>query len=444
LAATVCLISAVGCSSSGPGSGSTGSAGGAGAAAAAGGRGGGSGGISGSGGGNPAGPGSGGSTGPIGAGGASATSSGGLGAEGGQGGAGGIGSGGDERDGGIDAGSDGPAGAGGATALGGGNPNSSGLDRHDALYCGEWQLTTKPGDTIYLVRGGKVVWTHSLSSPGSDEFGDCTMMSNGHILFDLKNTGAQEIVPDLNAGKDGPIVWRYNEDKGGEVHSVQPIGLDKVLVMQNGNNVVHPKLMLIDKTTAAVCTSGDPCVETTWHPDYGTGTHLLARHVRMLANGNLIIPYLGGGNPLQGHVVEYTQDWKIVWDYDTKADPWAAVRLANGDTIISTSTTFREVTHDSPPAVVWEMTRADFPAPGLNIGQGIMHLANGNVLLANWCGNVANQANWQTYAQYWEVNPQQKIVWTVKSWQTPNLGPGSSIQALDQPGVPENPADFQR
>jgi hypothetical protein len=328
--------------------------------------------------------------------------------------------------------------------LGGGNPDSAGLDRHDALYCGEWQLTTKPGDTIYLVRGGKVVWTHSLSSPGSDEFGDCTMMSNGHVLFDLKNTGAQEIVPDLQTGKDGPIVWRYNQDAGGEVHSVQPIGLDKVLVMQNGNNAVHPKLLLINKKAADVCTSGAACVETTWHPDFGTGTHLLARHVRMLANGNLMIPYLGGKNPLNGHVVEYSPDWNIVWDYDSKADPWAAVRLANGNTLVSTSTTLREVTHDSPPKLVWEMTRADFPAPGLHIGQGIMRLANGNTLLANWCGDVTDKTTWPNYAQYWEITPEKKTVWTVQSWQNPNLGPGSSMQALDQPGLPENPADIQR
>ena len=214
--------------------------------------------------------------------------------------------------------------------------------------------------------------------------------------------------------------------------------------MQNGNTAVHPKLLLINKKTAAVCTSGGPCVETTWHPDFGSVTHLLARHVRMLANGNLMIPYLGGKNPLQGHVVEYSPDWKIVWDYDSKADPWAAVRLPNGNTLVSTSAALREVTHDAPPKVVWEMTRADFPPPGLNIGQGIMRLANGNTLLANWNGNVADRTKWPSYAQYWEVTPDKRIVWTVQSWINPNLGPGSSIQALDQPGLPENTADIQR
>ncbi|MEP6655150.1 MAG: hypothetical protein ABJA82_17430 [Myxococcales bacterium] len=269
-------------------------------------------------------------------------------------------------------------------------------------------------------------------------------MSNGHVLFNLKDTGAQEIVPDLQTGKDGPIVWRYNQDSAGEVHSVQPIGLDKVLVMQNGNTSFHPKLMLIDKQAAAVCTSGAACVQKIWVPDFGSGTHLLARHVRMLANGNILIAYLGGKNPLQGHVVEYTQDWKIVWDYDTKADPWAAVRLPNGNTMVSTTPAFREVSHDMPPKVVWEMTKADFPAPGLSIGQGVMRLANGNTLFGNYMANVTDRAAWPSYAQYWEVTPEKKIVWTVQSWTNPVIGPGSCIQALDQPGLPENPADIMR
>ena len=32
----------------------------------------------------------------------------------------------------------------------------------------------------------------------------------------------------------------------------------------------------------------------------------------------------------------------------------------------------------------------------------------------------------------------------MKSWNNPNLGPGSSIQALDEPGTPENPGEQMR
>jgi hypothetical protein len=346
-----------------------------------------------------------------------------------------------------DSGSITPSDGGSNFTLGSGNPSSQGLDRHDAIYCGEWQKTTKPGDTIYLIKGGKVVWTHSLKTSGGDEYGDCTMMSNGNIVYQLKATGAQEIKPDLAAGKEGPIVWRYDEDGGSEVHAVQPIGLDKMLVMQNGD---PPKLMLIDKTKAMVCKSGDPCVLKTWNPDGGGGTHGQFRHVRMIKGGNLLVPYTGGGGTSKGHVKEYTQDWQVVWDYDSGGSPWAAIRLKNGNTLVSGNGGgwFREVTHDMPPKVVWEMTKADFQAGGLMNGylaQGAVRLANGNTIFGLWCGSpVPNTADWPKTDQYWEVTPAKMPVWKVKSWTDPNLGPGSYMQALDDPGIPEEPGDLQR
>ena len=42
------------------------------------------------------------------------------------------------------------------------------------------------------------------------------------------------------------------------------------------------------------------------------------------------------------------------------------------------------------------------------------------------------------------MTPDKKFVWQVKQWNNPNLGPGSSIQALDELGVPENPGELQR
>jgi hypothetical protein len=337
--------------------------------------------------------------------------------------------------------------------LGKGNPMStSGLDRHDALYCGEWQKTTKPGDTIYLVRGGKVTWSYSLNTSGGNEFGDCTLTSYGTVTYPLKDSGAFEIKVDETKGKatNDDIVWQWKQDGGSEVHAVQPIGKDKVLVMQNGN---PPKLLLIDKTKAKVCNSSNPggCILREWHPMGGGGTHGQFRHVRMLANGNLLIPYTGNGSHL---VVEYkpmpapSSELQEVWRYDTGGGPWAAVRLANGNTLISGNSQgwFREVTHDNPPKVVWEATKKDFPYP-MYFAQGAQRLANGNTLVASWCGSdVKDASKWADTWQYYELTHDMppKVVWSLKQWANPNLGPGSSMQALDEPGVPENPGELAR
>ena len=62
---------------------------------------------------------------------------------------------------------------------------------------------------------------------------------------------------------------------------------------------------------AKTCRSGMPCVEKLWPIMGGGSVHGMFRHVRILANGNLLVPFTGG----LGKVTEYTQDMppKVVW-----------------------------------------------------------------------------------------------------------------------------------
>jgi len=41
------------------------------------------------------------------------------------------------------------------------------------------------------------------------------------------------------------------------------------------------------------------------------------------------------------------------------------------------------------------------------------------------------------------VTPDKKVVWALSSWKDPDLGPATSIQLLDEPGVVEN-LDLER
>src|SRR4051812_20532502 len=117
-----------------------------------------------------------------------------------------------------------------------------GLAQHDFLYAGEWD-TRNPTETIFIVRGGKVVWTHQIpdkSETGDlNEWGDVHLLSNGNVLYSRK-TGASEVT------RDHQVVWNYDAPAGCEVHTAQPIGLDKVFLCQNG---LPAKCMLIDKKT---------------------------------------------------------------------------------------------------------------------------------------------------------------------------------------------------
>ena len=124
------------------------------------------------------------------------------------------------------------------------------------------------------------------------------------------------------------------------------------------------------------------------------------------------------------------------------ASPWGAVRLKNGNTLISSNKGFvREV---SPAgATVWEVTAADFPGYAIKNIQEVTRLANGNTLISNWVAGAYKPPEWPKTVQFFEIAPDKKIVWALSSWDSPNLGPATSMQLLDQPGLAEN-GDLQR
>jgi hypothetical protein len=295
------------------------------------------------------------------------------------------------------------------------NLPGKGLAQHPLVYCGEWD-TRRPQQTIFVIRGGKVVWTYSISN--KEELDDCTLMTNGNIVF-TRRTGASEITPDKK------IVWNYDAPEGTEVHAAQPIGKNKVLIMLNGNPA---KLMLIHKK------SGKVERELTLPTRDPNHVHGQFRHIRMTKAGTFLVAHLD-----LGKVVEYSKDGKELWSVPAPS-AWAAVRLKNGNTLISGNQNgwVREVNHKGE--TVWEINKDDLPGIHLYTVQEVERLANGNTLINNWIGGV-KKPDWPTVVQLIEVTPDKKVVWALKDWET--LGPASSTQLLDEPGVPEN-GDQQR
>jgi len=292
-----------------------------------------------------------------------------------------------------------------------------GLAQHPFLYCGEWQQQGKVEQTMYIVRGAKVVWTYSI--PRQEELGDCTMLTNGNILFS-RRTGAGEVTPEKK------VVWSYEGPPHTEIHSVQPIDKDRVLLMQNGNPA---KLMLINKVTGKV---EKQLILETADPNH---THTQFRHVRMTKAGRLLVPHMD-----MGRVVEYDWSGKRLWSVAAPS-AWAAVRLRNGDTLISGNENgyVREV--NSKGEIIWEINANDLPGITLYTVQEADRLANGNTVICNWPGRLP-LSEWPKVVQVIEVTPSKKVVWALDDFE--ELGPASSIELLDQPGVPESPGDLQR
>ena len=195
--------------------------------------------------------------------------------------------------------------------------------------------------------------------------------------------------------------------------------------MQNGNPA---KFLVIHKA------SGKVEKEQILQVRDPKGVHGQFRHIRYTQAGTFLVAHLD-----LGKVVEYDTQGKEIWSVPAPS-AWAAVRLKNGNTLISGNQHgyVREV--NPKGETVWEINKNDLPGIPLYVVQEVSRLSNGNTLINNWIGGV-NKEDWPNVVQLIEVTPAKKVVWALRDWSV--LGPASSTQLLDQPGVPEN-GDLQR
>jgi hypothetical protein len=285
------------------------------------------------------------------------------------------------------------------------NLPGKGLAQHPMLYVGEGC------NKMFLVNGGKVIWTFSTGKGW--EYDDIWLLSNGNILFSRMQYAA-EVTPQKK------VVWRFDAPKGTEIHTVQPIGLDKVMLVENGKPA---RLLVINKKTGAV--EVDHAM-----PNAGDGVHAQFRRFRMTANGTYLAPFLE-----LGKVVEYDKNFNEIWSCNIPS-PWAAIRLHNGNTLITDErdALTREV--NPKGETVWEIKLSELPDNArLADSQSCVRLANGNTILCS-------RGNGGKRPQLVEVTPDKKVVWALKDWT--DLGPATAVQMLDDPGVPENPGGLQR
>ena len=294
------------------------------------------------------------------------------------------------------------------------NLPGNGLAQHPMLYAGENY------NKMFLINDGKVIWTYSTGQ--GYEYDDVWMLSNGNILFTRMQYLA-EITPDKK------VVWRYdcNNSTGTnhtEIHGCQPIGLDKVLFVVNG---LPPKLMVVNIKTGAVEIEHElPFVQ----PPNPKNIHGEFRRVRYTAQGTYLVPFL-----TLNQVVEYDKNFNEVWSYKIKS-PWAALRLKNGNTLITDEA--ESLTREVNPKgeTVWEFKVSDLPEAYrfAEAPQSCTRLANGNTI---FCSRGAKGKT----PQLVEVTPDKKVVWVLQDWKT--LGSATAVQILDDPGIPENPGESE-
>ncbi len=276
-----------------------------------------------------------------------------------------------------------------------------GLAEHDFFYAGEAK-----DRRAYIVRQGKIVWTYD-DPEGKGEISDGVLLANGNVL--LAHQFAVKLV-----GPDKKVIWNHDAPKGTEIHTAQMIGSDHVLFVQNGDPA---KVQVVNITTNKIVREFPI---PTKNPK---SVHGHFRHARLTPAGTLLVSHMDSGK-----IAEYDANGKELW---TLATPgvWGATPLKNGNVLIVEKNGIREVNRKGE--AVWSVTKAELAEYKVANLQLAWRLPNGNTLLTNWVNQWSGPIDKaKAPVQALELTPDKKVVWALRSWSDPDLGPATTIQIL--------------
>jgi len=246
----------------------------------------------------------------------------------------------------------------------------------------------------YLVMGAK---TAIIGEDGNARWEyrggtrDGFVLPNGNALLAWSDR-VEEVTPAKQ------VVFSYTRNpENSEIGTVQRLYNGNTLVTELGK---RPRLLEVDGRGAIVH-------ETTLQPETDNA-HMQTRMARQLKNGNYLVPHL-----LAFAVKEYTPDGKIVATLRTDLAelggrpaenwPFTAIRLDNGNTLVSLTHGNKVAEFTQSGAIAWKVTNDDvgglFKDPC-----GSQRLANGNTVVGS---HAANQG-----ISMVELNRDRKIVWT--------------------------------
>jgi outer membrane protein assembly factor BamB len=202
----------------------------------------------------------------------------------------------------------------------------------------------------------------------------------------------------LELDAQGKEVWKFDAgktDAGGpiEIHAFRRLPNGLTMIAQSG----AARIIEVDKSGKIV----HSIPLTVPKPD----PHRDTRLVRPTPNGNYIVAH-----EALGLAREYDRTGKIVWEYNVGSKLYAAVRLANGNTLIGTGDGHRVIEVNSNKEIVWELKQGDLSGVTLAWITMVERLDNGNTWVVNCHAGPENP-------QVIEVTPDKKVVWSFKDFQ---------------------------
>ncbi|MBQ9356907.1 MAG: DUF362 domain-containing protein [Prevotella sp.] len=282
-------------------------------------------------------------------------------------------------------------------------PVDQSLGRHNFFYAGQSKQRR-----MFIVRDGQVAWAYQ-DSLHRGEISDAVLMTDGNILV-AHQYGVAEV------NQNSQTVWSYNAPEGTEIHTMQPIGRSHVVFVQNGRPA---KAVVMEIPACRI-------VREFELPYNERGSvHGQFRNARLTSRGTLLI-----ANMAMGCIHEFNSNGQEV-DRWTGFTPWSVQELPRGGNMLVTGRrgSIQEINRQGQ--VVWQMNAADY---GVTQPQKTVRLGNGGHIINNWY-NEWNREPMDTAnapVQAIEVDKNGNLVWQLRSWINPDLGPSTTIQLLDQ------------
>lgn len=253
--------------------------------------------------------------------------------------------------------------------------------RHSYLVLG--------GKTAIIGEDGQAQWEYRGGSR------DGFVLPNGNVLLAFADR-VEEIAP--AGSKLNQVVFTYQRSKeNGEISTAQRLYNGNTLVTELG---ARPRLLEVNP-------QGKIVLDVPLQPETDN-VHMQTRMARQLKNGNYLVPHL-----LAFAVKEYTPEGKVVRVFKTDLAelggrpaenwPFTAIRLDNGNTMISLTHGNKVVELNPLGEVVWkvvnEQVNGQFKDPC-----GSQRLANGNTVVGSHGASKG--------VSMIEVTPEHRIVWT--------------------------------
>jgi hypothetical protein len=240
--------------------------------------------------------------------------------------------------------------------------------------------TSHEKKAIYIMdEQGGIVWDYSLPNPQ-----DVWMLPNGNIL-----TTSLQAVMELT--RDRQIVWQYTTAAPNEIPTCQPLPDGNTLI----GIVGECRLIEVDRQGTVLHQIALSTTERTPHAQF--------RMCRKTAEGTYLVPFTA-----EGAVREIARDGTILREFPRRPYPVCALRLDNGNTLISADRAVTE--YDRNNLIQWELTPDDVPDLNIAILAGLQRLDNGNTVICNW--NTKDDGG-RAGAHIFAVTPDKRVVWKV-------------------------------